>query len=119
MGKLRDLKDARDNMDWDDPDREEVEKKINDIEQWCIDNGNKYVTKLTTWRKGQGKKVIFGFNEDNGFETDSDGFILHKEEDKVITAHYRCGKCGNEVLHFILYNYCVVCDTDKIVVYVS
>lgn len=103
-------------MDWDHPDRVKIEKEINGIEQWCIDNGNKYVTKLTTWRKGQGKKIAFAFNEENGFDPATMEWL---KVDRVVTAHYICGKCRNEVLHFVLYDYCVVCNTDDIVVYVS
>lgn len=60
MGKLADLKAQREEMDWDHPDRIKVEKQINDIEQWCIDNKKGYITKLTTWRKGQRKWKAFG-----------------------------------------------------------
>lgn len=53
MGKLADLKSKRNEMEWDHPDRIEIEKQINDIEQWCIDNGNKYIKKLTVWHRPQ------------------------------------------------------------------
>ncbi len=115
MGKLRDLKDQRDDMDWEHPDRAKVEKEINGIEQWCIDNGNKYVTKLTTWRKGQGKKIPFAFNEANGFVNGTFEWI---KVDKVIKHHYICGKCGDEVLKFILYTYCVTCQEKNQITYV-
>ena len=49
MGKLRDLRERRDQMEWDDHDRIKIEEEINKIEQWCIDNNNGFVTKLTKW----------------------------------------------------------------------
>ncbi len=49
MGKLRDLRDRREQMEWDDHDRISIEEEINKIEQWCIDNNNGFVTKLTKW----------------------------------------------------------------------
>jgi hypothetical protein len=36
-------------MDWDDPMRPDIEKKINDIEQFCIEKGYGGITKLTVW----------------------------------------------------------------------
>lgn len=36
-------------MEWDDHDRISIEEEINKIEQWCIDNNNGFVTKLTKW----------------------------------------------------------------------
>jgi len=117
MGKLADLKDQRNEMSWDHPNRENIEKKINNIEQWCIDNKKGYITKLTTWNKGQKKWRAFGFYEDE-FEQIGQ-IIVEIKKDKVITAHYRCGTCGTEVLHFVLYNYCIKCNTKDIVVHVS
>lgn len=54
MGKLRDLRERREQMDWDDPNRIALEEEINKIEQWCIDNNKGFVTKLTTWTNGLG-----------------------------------------------------------------
>jgi hypothetical protein len=54
LGKLRDLKERREQMDWDDPNRVAIEEEINKIEQWCIDNNKGFVTKLTTWTNGLG-----------------------------------------------------------------
>ena len=54
MGKLADLRDRRENMDWDDPDRVKTEEENNSIEQWCIDNGKGFIKKLTTWTNGHG-----------------------------------------------------------------
>mgnify|MGYP001577132046 CR=1 FL=1 len=61
MGKLRDLREELDGLNWDDPRREEIQKKINGIEQWCIDNGNKgNITKLTIFsRAGDGGNVKY------------------------------------------------------------
>ena len=52
LGKLRDLRERREQMEWDDPDRIGIEEEINKIEQWCIDNNKGFVTKLTTWTGG-------------------------------------------------------------------
>ena len=54
LGKLRDLRERREQMDWDDPNRIAIEEEINKIEQWCIDNNKGFVTKLTTWTNGLG-----------------------------------------------------------------
>ena len=54
MGKLRDLRERREQMEWDDPNRIAIEEEINNIEQWCIDNNKGFVTKLTTWTNGLG-----------------------------------------------------------------
>ena len=54
MGKLRDLRERREQMEWDDPNRIALEEEINKIEQWCIDNNKGFVTKLTTWTNGLG-----------------------------------------------------------------
>jgi hypothetical protein len=56
MGKLSELKAERDGMDWDHPDRISVEKKINDIEEWCMSKGVAGIKRVTTWTKGDGKK---------------------------------------------------------------
>ena len=52
MGKLADLRERREQMEWDDSDRIAIEEEINKIEQWCIDNNKGFVTKLTTWTSG-------------------------------------------------------------------
>jgi len=53
LGKLSELRDLRDQMLWDHPDRIITEEEINRIEQWCIDNGNKGgIVKLTIWANG-------------------------------------------------------------------
>jgi len=54
LGKLTELREHRENMDYDDPDRVAIEEEINKIEQWCIDNNKGYVTKLSTWSHGHG-----------------------------------------------------------------
>ena len=54
MGKLRDLRERREQMEWDDPNRIALEEEINKIEQWCIDNNKGFVSKLTTWTNGLG-----------------------------------------------------------------
>ena len=54
MGKLRDLRERREQMDWDDPNRIALEEEINKIEQWYIDNNKGFVSKLTTWTNGLG-----------------------------------------------------------------
>jgi len=54
LGKLRDLRERREQMEWDDPNRIAIEEEINNIEQWCIDNNKGFVTKLTTWTNGLG-----------------------------------------------------------------
>lgn len=54
MGKLADLREMRENMEWDNPDRVSIEEEINKIERWCIDNNKGFVTKLTTWTNGHG-----------------------------------------------------------------
>ena len=118
MGKLSDLKSQREEMDWDHPDREDIEKAINSIEQWCIDNKKGYITKLTTWRKGQRKWRPFGFDEESGFIS-SGNFIVNIPSDKVITAKYKCAKCWNICIHHTLYNYCVKCNNIPKVIYVS
>ena len=58
MGKLRDLRERREQMEWDDPNRIALEEEINKIEQWCIDNNKGFVTKLTTWTNGL-RKISF------------------------------------------------------------
>ena len=117
MGKLSDLKDQRNDMNWDHPDRVKIEGEINRIEQWCIDNKKGYVTKLTTWRKGQKKWRPFGFELDE-FEQIGQ-IIVEKKTDKVITAKYKCGKCWNICIHHTTYNYCVKCNNKPQIVYVS
>ncbi len=116
MGKLSDLKDQRNEMDWDHPDRVKIEGEINRIEQWCIDNKKGYVTKLTTWRKGQKKWKPFGFGEE--FEQIGQ-IIVEIKQDKVITAKYKCGKCWNICIHHTTYNYCVKCNNKPQIVYCS
>jgi hypothetical protein len=54
MGKLKDLREQHDQMEFDDPRRAEIEKEINRIEQWCIDNNKGFVTKLTVFGKENG-----------------------------------------------------------------
>ena len=54
LGKLADLREQRDQMDWDHPDRLAIEEEINRIEQWCIDNNMGNISKLTTWSHGHG-----------------------------------------------------------------
>lgn len=118
MGRLADLKDQRNEIEWEHPDRVKIEGEINRIEQWCIDNKKGYITKLTTWYKGQRRYRPFGLDEENGF-TSNGNFIVDLPIDRVVKAHYRCGTCGSEVLHFVLYDYCVKCNTKNMVVYVS
>lgn len=49
MGKLKELREQWEQMSYEDPKREEVEKEINRIEQWCIDKGVAGIIKLTVW----------------------------------------------------------------------
>jgi len=69
LGKLADLRAKREEMDWDHPDRIKLEKEINRIEQWMIDNNIGSLKKVTTWTKGQGKSNgLFGFNREEEYE---------------------------------------------------
>lgn len=67
LGKLKDLREQWEQMSWDDPRRPEIEKEINKIEQWCIDNNKGFVTKLTVFGKQNG-----GGNNDYPWHT---GFV--------------------------------------------
>ena len=52
LGKLAELRELRESMEWDHPDRIKTELEINKIEKWCIDNKMGNITKLTTWNNG-------------------------------------------------------------------
>jgi len=108
----------RDEMEWDHPDRIATEKAINDIEQWCINNGNKYVTKLRTWRKGAKNYKSFGFDEDRGFRTEGD-YIIPIKVDRVVTANHRCNDCQSICISHVLFDWCVVCNKEPQVVHVG
>lgn len=113
LGKLADLKAKRNDMDWDHPDRVQTEKEINGIEQWCIDNHNKYVKKLTTWRKGDKKITKFGYY---AYEELVGGYMIPDEGNKVREGIDECGVCHNICIHHVLFDWCVVCDKEAIIV---
>jgi len=104
MGKLADLKEQRNEMDWEHPDRLKVEGEINRIEQWCIDNNKGYVKKLTTWYKGQKKWRPFSMGYDERFEDPvypwhvgclwvEDQWMVEKNLNRDGTPH-NCPKCS-------------------------
>jgi hypothetical protein len=89
MGKLADLwaelKEAKPEH------KDEIKKKINAIEQWCIDNKFGDFKEITDWNKPMKKKKKSGsfepmsFTEDNGFITVGN-FILPMSD--------FCSHCG-------------------------
>ncbi len=66
-------------MDWDHPDRIKIEKEINRIEQWMIDNKIGYIKKVTTWQKENKKWKPFGFYPEEGWVYIGN-FIVHKND---------------------------------------
>lgn len=88
LGKLADLwaelKEAK------PEEKEGIKKKINDIEQWCIDNKFGGFKEITDWTKPmKSKKKKDGFNSFN-FENDK-GFTTFGN--MVLPKHQFC-KCG-------------------------
>jgi len=49
-------------MEWNHPDRVALEKKINDMEQWCIDKGYGNITQLTVWTEFSGNSNEYPWN---------------------------------------------------------
>lgn len=79
MGKLADLRAKREEMEWDHPDRIKIEKEINKIEQWMIDNNIGHIKKLTTWEKNTKKWKPFGYYPEEGW-VHIGNFIVHQNE---------------------------------------
>jgi len=99
MGKLRELREKREQMDWEDPERKETEKEINRIEQWCIDNDKGFVTKLTVFGKNPtGESDLYPWH--TGFVHFRDIFMvgtlngtgINYNADKTI---HHCELCAN------------------------
>lgn len=97
MGKLRELRDELDQMEWDDPRRPEIQKKINGIEQWCIDNNKGFVTKLTSWtQSGNGGNPKYPWHtgfvniRDIGMVASLNGIGINYNSDKSI---HNCPDC--------------------------
>jgi len=59
MGRLSDLRDELDELDLDDPRVPDVQKKINETEQWCIDNNPDWGVKLTIWGKTNSDSALY------------------------------------------------------------
>jgi len=90
LGKLADLwaelKTAK------PEEKDEIKKKINDIEQWCIDNNFGNFKEITDWSKPQKTKKkksdparSFSFTEENGFITVGN---------LILPKHEFCKGCG-------------------------
>lgn len=60
MGKLGDLWQQIRDMDYDDPRREEVQKEINNVEQWMIDKGYKD-DGITKWGDAGGTNIDYPY----------------------------------------------------------
>jgi hypothetical protein len=85
MGKLADLWTELGKAPPDEKDA--IRKKINGIEQWCINNNFGNFKEITDWKKTRkGKKSeLFGFTEISGFITVGN-FILPMRD--------FCSNCG-------------------------
>lgn len=59
MGKRKDLMDELDSLDFGDPRIPELQKKINDIEQWCIDNNPDWGVTVTNWNNRHGDSQLY------------------------------------------------------------
>ena len=97
MGKLRDLRERREQMEWDDHDRISIEEEINKIEQWCIDNNNGFVTKLTKWSNNNMENNTYPWHtgyievKDTWMVASLNGKGLNYNKDKTI--HF-CENCS-------------------------
>ena len=97
MGKLRDLRERREQMEWDDHDRIKIEEEINKIEQWCIDNNNGFVTKLTKWSNNNMENNTYPWHtgyievKDTWMVASLNGKGLNYNKDKTI--HF-CENCS-------------------------
>lgn len=99
MGKLRDLRDERDEMNWEDPRRIETEKEINRIEQYCIDNNYGGVTKLTVWTK-ESSGGCLKYPWHTGFVNIRDIYMVAELNGKAINYNsdnsvHHCSDCVN------------------------
>lgn len=59
MGKLTELREKLLTLDYDHPDVPEIQKEINRIEQWCIDNDKGYIKSLTVWGKTNSDSQLY------------------------------------------------------------
>jgi len=99
MGKLADLREQRENMSYDDPNRIHIEEEINKIEQWCIDSGKGFVTKLTTWTNEYGGECEL-YPHHTAFVDVRDIWMVGELNGKGISYNsdksiHHCQKCPN------------------------
>ena len=99
MGKLKELREEREQMNWDDPRRIEVEEEINKTEQWCIDNHPDWGIKLSKWRNDDGDgspdypwHTGYVSIKDIGMVGELNGLNIHYNGDKSVHV---CSKCNN------------------------
>lgn len=93
------MREELENLEWDNPRREEIQKEINRIEQYCIDKGYGNITSLTIWNQTQG-----GGNPDYPYHTgyvkiqdigmvgELNGTGINYNRDKSV---HHCQKCPN------------------------
>ena len=100
MGRsLAECRAELDQADWDDPNVGELQKEINRIEQWCIDNKPEYGVKLTTFTQGRGGGNLqypwhtgYVNVRDIGMVGSLNGTGINYNQDKSI---HLCQKCQN------------------------
>lgn len=96
MGKLADLWQQIRDMDDDDPRLPEVQKKINEVEQWMIDKGYK-TDGITQWGKKSGDSNDYphhtGFIrfEDIHMVAELNGLDVNYNPDGSV---HKCDKCS-------------------------
>lgn len=79
MGRLKELWAELRSLDKNDPRREEVQKRINETEQFCIDHGYAGFTSITKWNNG--KVVSDEYPQNTGYVYLEDIDKVYKMED--------------------------------------
>ena len=99
MGKLADLRNELDSLDWDDPRVPKIQEKINETEQWCIDNHPDWNVKLTVWGKTNSDSELYPWHvgtvnlDDIYMVAELNGKGINLEHDGKI---HICGECTDK-----------------------
>lgn len=70
MGKLKDLWTQLKSMDDDDPQRGDIQKEINKLEQYCINQKYAGFTSLTNWNSIKSKSNLYPWHSGSVFVDD-------------------------------------------------
>lgn len=97
MGKLRQYWDQLQSLDFDDPRRKDLQKKINDIEKWMIENKIGDIKETTKWNDSNKRNPEYPHH--TGSVWFKDTYMLKEFNSKGLNVNkvgepHKCDQCN-------------------------